>query len=83
MSSPHDPESHRPSPDATSGPPGVLRTDIDPANHAVMIDFDPGVISDEGVRKVAEQLAPLGHQQYCKTILRLGGRASGAAEQKL
>lgn len=83
MSSPQDPESHRPSPDATSGPPGVLRTDIDPANHAVMIDFDPGVISDEGVRKVAEQLAPLGHQQYCKTILRLGGRASGAAEQKL
>jgi Cd2+/Zn2+-exporting ATPase len=63
--------------------PGVLRTDIDTANHALMIDFDPRLISDEGVRKVAEKLAPIGHQQYCKTILHLGGRASGAAEQKL
>ena len=63
--------------------PGVLRTEIDTANHAVMIDFDPRVISDEGVRQVAEKLAPIGHQQYCRTILRLGGRASGAAEQKL
>lgn len=63
--------------------PGVLRTGVDPLNHAVTIDFDPRVISDEGVRKVAEKLAPLGHQEYCKTILRLGGRASGAAEQKL
>lgn len=63
--------------------PGVVRTDIDPANHAVTIDFDPRVISDEGVRRVAEQLAPLGHQQYCKTLLQLAGRASGAAEQKL
>ena len=63
--------------------PGVLRTEIDTANHAVMIDFDPRVISDEGVRQVAENLAPVGHQQYCRTILRLGGRASGAAEQKL
>ena len=62
---------------------GVLRTEIDTANHAVMIDFDPRVISDEGVRQVAEKLAPIGHQQYCRTILRLGGRASGAAEQKL
>ena len=63
--------------------PGVLRTEIDTANHEVMIDFDPRVISDEGVRQVAEKLAPIGHQQYCRTILRLGGRASGAAEQKL
>jgi Zn2+/Cd2+-exporting ATPase len=63
--------------------PGVLRSEIDSANHAVMIDFDPSVISEEGVRQVAERLAPLGHQQYCRTILRLGGRASGAAEQKL
>ena len=62
--------------------PGVLRTEIDTANHEV-IDFDPRVISDEGVRQVAEKLAPIGHQQYCRTILRLGGRASGAAEQKL
>ncbi len=63
--------------------PGVLGAGVDPVNHAVMIDFDPRVISDEGVRKVAEKLAPVGHQQYCKTILHLGGRASGAAEQKL
>ena len=51
--------------------PGVLRTEIDTANHEVMIDFDPRVISDEGVRQVAEKLAPIGHQQYCRTILRL------------
>ncbi|MGA7215827.1 MAG: heavy metal translocating P-type ATPase [Terrimicrobiaceae bacterium] len=63
--------------------PGVLRTDIDAANHSMTIDFDPSVISDERVRQVAEKIAPIGHQQYCRTILRLGGRASGAAEQKL
>ena len=63
--------------------PGVLRTDIDAANHSMTIDFDPSVISDERVRQVAEKIAPNGHQQYCRTILRLGGRASGAAEQKL
>jgi Zn2+/Cd2+-exporting ATPase len=63
--------------------PGVLRTAVDPVNHALTIDFDPHVISEEGVRRVAERLAPSGHQQYCKTILRLNGRASGAAEQKL
>ncbi|MEN9677641.1 MAG: hypothetical protein RIS76_3537 [Verrucomicrobiota bacterium] len=72
-----------PSPPLPPGPSGVLSTGIDAATHAVMIEFDPGVISDEGVRQVAEQLAPLGHQQYCRTILHLGGRASGAAEQKL
>jgi Cd2+/Zn2+-exporting ATPase len=65
------------------GEPGVLRTEIDSAGHAVLIDFDPRAISEEGVRQVAERLAPIGHQQYCRTILHLGGRASGAAEQKL
>jgi Cd2+/Zn2+-exporting ATPase len=65
------------------GEPGVLRAEIDAAGHAVLIDFDPRTISEEGVRQVAERLAPIGHQQYCRTILRLGGRASGAAEQKL
>ena len=63
--------------------PGVLGTNIDTVNHALTIDFDPRLISDEGVRRVAERLAPIGHQQYCKTILHLGGRASGAAEQRL
>ncbi len=61
----------------------MLRADVDTRDHALMIDFDPRVISEEGVRKVAAKLAPIGHQQYCKTILHLGGRASGAAEQKL
>ena len=65
------------------GAPGVLRTEIDGAGHAVLIDFDPRMISEEGVRQVAERLAPIGHQQYCRTILRLSGRASGAAEQKI
>jgi len=61
----------------------VLRADIDPAAHAVTIDFDPKLISDDSVRKVAEQWAPLGHQQYCKTLLHLAGRASGAAEERI
>ena len=68
---------------APPGDPGVLHADLDPLNHAVMIDFDPRVISDDGVRKVAAKLASIGHQQYCKAILHLGGRASGAAEQRL
>ncbi len=63
--------------------PGVLQAGVNPADHSVTIDFDPGLISEEGVRKVAEKLAPAGHQQYCKALLHLGGRASGAAEQKL
>jgi len=63
--------------------PGVLNAGVDPVNHAVMIDFDPRVLSDDGARKVAERLAPIGHQHYCKAILRLDGRASGAAEQRL
>jgi Zn2+/Cd2+-exporting ATPase len=63
--------------------PGVVRTEIDAAGHALTIDFDPRLINEEGVRHVAARLAPIGHQQYCRTILRLGGRASGAAEQKL
>src|SRR6185369_1343678 len=72
-----------PLPVPASGPPGVLSAEVDPVSHAVMIDFDPRIISDEGVRRVAEQIAPAGHQQYCRTILHLEGRASGAAEQKL
>jgi Cd2+/Zn2+-exporting ATPase len=63
--------------------PGVLNADVDPLNHAVMIDFDPRVLSDDDARRVAAKLAPLGHQHYCKAILRLDGRASGAAEQRL
>jgi len=89
MSTPADangsrtPDRANPSPGEPAATPGVLRADIDPASHAVMIDFDPRVISDEGVKKVAERLAPIGHQQYCKTILHLAGRASGAAEDRL
>jgi Cd2+/Zn2+-exporting ATPase len=83
MSEPLPPDSKPVSPGQPVPPAGIVRTDIDTADHALLIDYDPRVISDEGVRKVAEQLAPLGHQQYCKTILHLAGRASGAAEQKL
>jgi len=63
--------------------PGVLRTDVDRLHHAVMIDFDPLVISEDNIRKVAEKLEPLVHPPFRKAILRLGGRASGAAEQRL
>ncbi|HEU4679933.1 MAG TPA: hypothetical protein VFS35_10460, partial [Terrimicrobiaceae bacterium] len=73
----------RSSPANEPAEPGVVRAAIDAAHHALTIDFDPKLISEEGVRHVAERLAPFGHQQYCRTILRLGGRASGAAEQRL
>jgi Zn2+/Cd2+-exporting ATPase len=63
--------------------PGVVRTEIDAVHHALTIDFDPKLISEEGVRHVAERLAPIGHQQFCRAILRLDGRASGAAEQRI
>jgi Zn2+/Cd2+-exporting ATPase len=71
------------SPVEASEEPGVVRTEIDAAHHALTIDFNPKLISEEGVRQVAERLAPIGHQQYCRAILRLGGRASGAAEQRI
>ena len=58
------------------------RTEIDAAHHALTIHFYLRLISEEGVRHVAEARA-LGHEQYCKTILRLEGCASGAAEQKI
>ncbi|MEZ5327851.1 MAG: heavy metal translocating P-type ATPase [Verrucomicrobiales bacterium] len=67
----------------TQDQPGVLHADLDAHDHALTIDFNPKIISDDGVRKVAEHLAPIGHQVYCKALLHLGGRASGAAEQKL
>ncbi|MEZ5329393.1 MAG: hypothetical protein R3F19_30460 [Verrucomicrobiales bacterium] len=35
---------------------GVLRAEVDLENHSVLIDFDPRVISEERVGKVAEGL---------------------------
>ncbi len=69
--------------DASGNPRGVLSADIDAAAHEVTIDFDPKLITEEEVREVAGRLAPLGHQRYCKLMLRLEGRASGAAEQRI
>ena len=51
------------SPVQASEEPGVVRTEIDAAHHALTIDFDPKLISEERVRHVAERLAPIGHQQ--------------------
>ena len=62
---------------------GAAHPGADSSDHMVTIEFDPRVISDEAVRKVAETLAPISHEHFCKTILRLEGRASGAAEQKI
>lgn len=73
-----------PSPtDKIHTPPGVLRTDIHADKHELTIEFDPKLVSEEAIRSVAAELAPRGHQQYCKTLLQLKGRASGAAEQRL
>ncbi len=73
-----------PSPiDKIQTPPGVVRTDILSDKHELTIEFDPKLVTEDAIRSVAAELAPRGHQQYCKTLLHLQGRASGAAEQRL
>ena len=54
--------SDKPNPDPVLVPipapdqPGVLRADVDAVHHALTIDFDPRLISDEGVRKALDSL---------------------------
>ena len=48
--------------------PGVLRAEVDPVDQSVVIDFDPNVISDEGVGKVAEGLAPVESQPFRRCL---------------
>ena len=59
-------------------PTGIVGTAIDADTHALTIDYDPRLISDESVRQVAERLAPEAQRRFDKCIMRLGGRACEA-----
>ena len=59
-------------------PAGIIGTAIDAATHALTIDYDPRLISDESIRQVAERLAPEAQRRFDKCIMRLGRRACEA-----
>ena len=64
-------------------PTGIVGTAIDADAHALTIDYDPRLISDDSVRQVAERLAPEAQRRFDKCIMRLGGRACEACALKL
>ena len=64
-------------------PTGIVGTAIDADAHALTIDYDPRLISDESVRQVAERLAPEAQRRFDKCVMRLGGRACEACALKL
>src|SRR5271167_565165 len=70
-------------PGLLKAPTGIVGTAIDADNHALTIDYDPRLISDESVRRVAERLAPEAQRRYDKCVMRLGGRACEACALKL
>jgi hypothetical protein len=45
-------------------PTGIVGTAIDADTHALTIDYDPRLISDESVRQVAERLAATLRQMH-------------------
>ena len=59
-------------------PKGVLRTSVDTEKHSLTIDYDPAVITDEGIREVAHRLIPEGDEHFEKCLMRLHGRACEA-----
>jgi copper chaperone CopZ len=64
-------------------PTGIVGTAIDADAHALTIDYDPRLISDDSVRQVAERLAPEAQRRFDKCVMRLGGRACEACALKL
>ena len=64
-------------------PTGIVRTAIDADTHALSIDYDPRLISDQSIRQVAERLAPEAQRRFDKCLMRLGGRACEACALKL
>ena len=64
-------------------PTGIVGTAIDADTHALTIDYDPRLISDESIRQVAERLAPEAQRRFDKCVMRLGGRACEACALKL
>jgi len=49
-------------------PTGIVRTAIDADTHALSIDYDPRLISDQSIREVAERLAPEAQRRFDKCI---------------
>ena len=52
-------------------PAGIIGTAIDADTHALTIDYDPRLISDESIRQVAERLAPEAQRRFDKCVMRL------------
>lgn len=63
-------------------PPGVIRTTVDNEKHALTIDYDPTVITDESIREVASHLVPDADGHFEKCLMRLHGRACEACALK-
>jgi Cd2+/Zn2+-exporting ATPase len=63
--------------------PGIVSTEYDGEHSRVTIGFDPTVMSDAQVARVAERLGPAVREHYEKCILRLSGRACEACALKL
>ena len=70
-------------PHLLKAPTGIVGRAIDADNYALTIDYDPRLISDESVRRVAERLAPEAQRRYDKCVMRLGGRACEVCALKL
>src|SRR6476659_7824780 len=64
-------------------PEGIVGTAIDADTRALTIDYDPRLISDESIRKLAERLAPEAQRHFDKCVMRLGGRACEACALNL
>src|SRR6478672_6186492 len=64
-------------------PVGIVGAAIDGETHALTIDYDPRLISDESIRQVAARLAPEAQRHFDKCVMRLGGRACEACALKL
>ena len=64
-------------------PTGIVGTAIDADAHALTIDYDPSLISDELIRQLAERLAPEAQRRFDKCVMRLGGRACEACALRL
>jgi copper chaperone CopZ len=64
-------------------PTGIVGTAIDADTHALTIDYDPKLISEESIRQVAQRLSPEVQRRFDKCVMRLGGRACEACALKL
>ena len=55
-----------------SVPAGIVRTQVDAGSHSLSLDYEPHLISDEGVRQVAARLGPEAQRRFDKCLLHLG-----------